>query len=91
MATLPATGYVAGAALSAMPVSRLQARIGRKRAFQAGLLVAMAMVSAASCALAVTTHNFWLLVLSTMAAGFYSANDALYRFAGRELVAPEFK
>jgi MFS family permease len=89
MATLPVTGYVVGAALSAMPVSRLQARIGRKRAFQAGLLVAM--VSAASCALAVTTHSFWLLVLSTMAAGFYSANGALYRFAGPELVSPEWK
>ena len=45
MATLPVTGYVVGAALSAMPVSRLQARVGRKRCFQSGLLVAM--VSAA--------------------------------------------
>ena len=33
MATLPVTGYVVGAALSAMPVARLQARVGRKRAF----------------------------------------------------------
>jgi hypothetical protein len=31
--------YVVGAALSAMPVSRLQARVGRKRSFQIGLLV----------------------------------------------------
>jgi MFS family permease len=89
MATLPVTGYVVGAALSAMPVSRLQARIGRKRCFQIGLLVAM--VSAASCALAVYTQNFWLLVASTLVAGFYSANGALYRFAGAELVAPAFK
>ena len=49
MATLPVTGYVVGAALSAMPVSRLQARLGRKRSFQIGLLVAM--VTAALCAL----------------------------------------
>ncbi|MDP2004347.1 MAG: MFS transporter [Rubrivivax sp.] len=89
MATLPVTGYVVGAALSAMPVSRLQARVGRKRSFQTGLLVAM--VSAATCALAVTTQNFWLLVGSTLVAGFYSANGALYRFAGPELVAPAFK
>ena len=89
MATLPVTGYVVGAALSAMPVSRLQARVGRKRSFQIGLLVAMA--SAASCALAVATQNFWLLVASTLVAGFYSANGALYRFAGPELVAPAFK
>jgi MFS family permease len=89
MATLPVTGYVVGAALSAMPVSRLQARVGRQRSFQIGLLVAM--VSAASCALAVATQNFWLLVASTLVAGFYSANGALYRFAGPELVAPAFK
>ena len=89
MATLPVTGYVVGAALSAMPVSRLQARVGRKRSFQIGLLVAMG--SAATCALAVTSQNFWLLVASTLVAGFYSANGALYRFAGPELVAPVFK
>ncbi len=89
MATLPVTGYVVGAALSAMPVSRLQARLGRKRCFQIGLLVAMG--SAAMCALAVSVQSFWLLVASTLVAGFYSANGALYRFAGPELVAPAFK
>jgi MFS family permease len=89
MATLPVTGYVVGAALSAMPVSRLQARLGRKRSFQIGLLVAM--VTAALCALAVTLHSFWLLVASTLVAGFYSANGALYRFAGPELVQPAFQ
>jgi len=89
MATLPVTGYVVGAALSAMPVSRLQARLGRKRAFQAGLLVAA--LSSALCAYAVSAQNFWLLVAATVVAGFYSANAALYRFAGPELVAPAYK
>ena len=89
MATLPVTGYVVGGALSAMPVSRLQARVGRKRSFQVGLVVAM--LSCAVCALAVSTRSFWLLVAGTMAAGFYNANGALYRFAGPELVAPEHK
>jgi len=89
MATLPITGYVLGAALSAMPVSRMQARIGRQRSFQIGLLVAMA--SAASCAAAVSYGSFWLLVASTLVAGFYSANAALYRFAGPELVPAAFK
>ena len=60
MATLPVTGYVVGAALSAMPVSRLQARLGRKRSFQIGLLVAA--LSSALCALAVSIQSFWLLV-----------------------------
>ena len=89
MATLPVTGYVVGAALSAMPVARLQARVGRKKSFQVGLVVAM--VSAAMCALAVSIGSFWLLVASTLVAGFYSANGALYRFAGAELVQPAFK
>ena len=89
MATLPVTGYVVGAALSAMPVSRLQARVGRKRSFQTGLVVAA--FSAASCAVAISIGSFWLLVASTLVAGFYSANGALYRFAGPELVAPQFK
>jgi MFS family permease len=89
MATLPVTGYVVGAALSAMPVSRLQARVGRKRSFQVGLLVAA--FTSGLCALAVSLGSFWLLVASTLMAGFYSANGALYRFAGPELVRPEFK
>jgi MFS family permease len=89
MATLPVTGYVVGAALSAMPVARLQARVGRKRSFQVGLVVAG--LSSALCALAVSIGSFWLLVASTVFAGFYSANGALYRFAGPELVQPAFK
>ena len=89
MATLPVTGYVVGAALSAMPVARLQARVGRKKSFQVGLLVAA--LSAALCAVAVSIGSFWLLVAATVVAGFYSANGALYRFAGPELVAPAFK
>ena len=89
MATLPVTGYVVGGALSTLLVARLQARFGRKRSFQAGLLVAA--LSAAVCAYAVAHSNFWLLVGATLVAGFYSANASLYRFAGPELVAPAFK
>jgi len=89
MATLPVTGYVVGGALSAALVARSQARWGRKRSFQAGLLVAAA--SAAVCALAVSSRSFWLLVAATVVAGFYNANAALYRFAGPELAAPAFK
>ena len=89
MATLPVTGYVVGGALSAMPVAWLQAHFGRKRSFQLGLVVAV--LSAALCAYAVATKNFWLLVAATVVAGFYSANASLYRFAGPELVATAFK
>ena len=89
MATLPVTGYVVGASICAPLVARVQRQWGRKRSFQLGLMVAM--FSAALCAYAISSRNFWLLVASTMVAGFYSANAALYRFAGPELVAPSLK
>ncbi len=89
LATLPVTGYVVGAALSAPLVARVQRSKGRKRSFQIGLAVAAA--SAALCAVAIITRQFWLLVGATLIAGFYSANAALYRFAGPELVAPAHK
>ena len=89
MATLPVMGYVVGGALSAPLVARVQAQVGRKRSFQAGLVVAA--LSAALCAYAAYTRQFWLLVGATLVAGFYSANASLYRFAGPELVAASFK
>jgi MFS family permease len=89
MATLPVMGYVVGGAISAPLVARLQRRYGRKRSFQLGLVVAM--VSAAICAYAVLSKQFWLLVLATLVAGFYNANAGLYRFAGPELVEPQHK
>ena len=89
MATLPLMGYVAGGALCANIVAGHQRAWGRKRAFQAGLLVAI--VSSALCAFAASTHNFWLLFAATLMAGYYNANAGLYRFAAAELVAPAFK
>lgn len=89
MATLPVTGYVVGSAASTALVARMQSRLGRRRSFQAGLVVAA--LAAGLCALAVTLGSFALLVASTAVAGFYAANAALYRFAGSELASPSFK
>ena len=89
MATLPLMGYVAGGALCANIVAGHQRAWGRKRAFQAGLLVAI--VSSALCAFAASTHSFWLLLGATLLAGYYNASAGLYRFAATELVAPVFK
>lgn len=89
MATLPVAGYVAGGALCASLVARHQRAYGRRRAFQLGLLVAMA--STALCAYAAWSHQFWLLVAATVVAGYYNANAGLYRFAATELVEPAFK
>ncbi|WNG50342.1 MFS transporter [Archangium minus] len=89
LATLPVMAYVAGSALSAPLVARHQRRFGRRRTFQLGLVVAM--FTAALCALAVLTRQFWLLIASTLAAGYYNANGSLYRFAAVELVHPSAK
>ncbi len=86
MATLPVMGYVVGSALSTGLVARTQARWGRKRSFQAGLLVALA--ASLLGAMAVATGQFWWLVAATVVAGFYAANAHLYRFAAAELCEP---
>ncbi len=85
MATLPVMGYVVGAALSTSIVAKTQNYFGRKISFQLGLLVAV--FSALLCAYAAISKNFWLLVLGTFIAGYYSANGQLYRFAAAELTA----
>ncbi len=87
MATLPLTAYVLGGALCTGLVARHQQRLGRQRAFQRGLVVAM--LSAAACAWAALAGSFWLLVGATVVAGYYNANAALYRFAAAELAGPE--
>lgn len=89
MATLPVAGYVAGGAFAAPLVARHQRAFGRRRAFQLGLLAAIA--TTALCAWAASSHRFWWLVAATVLAGYYNANAALYRFAATELVAPAFK
>lgn len=89
MATLPVMGYVVGGALSTGLVAKTQQRLGRKRSFQLGLLVAL--FSAGLGAWAVSQHQFWWLVCATVVAGYYSANAQLYRFAAAELCVPSFR
>ncbi len=89
MATLPVMGYVVGGALSTPLVAATQTRFGRKGSFQIGLLVALA--SALLAAYAAWSRQFWLLVLATVVAGYYSANGQLYRFAAAEVVAPAWR
>ncbi len=83
MATLPVMGYVVGGAISTTIVAATQKKLGRKRSFQLGLIVAM--FSSLLCGYAAVTKNFWLLTLGTFIAGYYSANGQLYRFAAAEL------
>lgn len=89
MATLPVMGYVVGGAMSTSLVSKTQSLWGRKWAFQSGLLTALG--STLLCAWAVAHHQFVLLIVGTVVAGYYNANAQLYRFAAAELAAPSFK
>jgi MFS family permease len=89
LATLPVMGYVVGGALSTGLVARSQKAWGRKASFQMGLVVAL--LSALLCAWATYEKNFWLLVFSTVLAGYYNANAQLYRFAAAELAAPAYR
>jgi MFS family permease len=89
MATLPVMGYVVGGALSTGLVAKSQAKWGRRVSFQLGLLVGL--LSAMLCAYAAHTHNFELLVVATLVAGYYSANGQLYRFAAAELADTSFR
>jgi len=89
MATLPVMGYVVGGAASTSLVARSQARLGRKGAFQLGLVVAL--LSALLCAYAAWTRHFWLLCAATVIAGYYNANANLYRFAAAELAGAGYK
>lgn len=89
MATLPVMGYVVGSALSTSLVAKSQTRFGRRTSFQLGLVVAFA--SALVGAWAVYSHSFWLLVATTVVAGYYAANGQLYRFAAAELALPAYR
>ena len=89
MATLPVMGYVVGGALSTGLVAKTQSLYGRKTSFLLGLLVGL--LSAAVCAYAAYSRQFWLLVAATVVAGYYNANAQLYRFAAAELATTDFK
>jgi MFS family permease len=89
MATLPVMGYVVGGALATPLVAKTQVRFGRKTSFQIGLVVAI--VTALVGAWAVAHKEFWWLVVTTVVAGYYSANGQLYRFAAAELALPSFR
>jgi MFS family permease len=89
LATLPVTAYVAGGALFAGLVGRHQCAWGRRRAFQLGLVVAVA--TTALCGWAAWQGHFWVLVAGTTLAGYYNANAGLYRFAAAELVESQHK
>ncbi len=83
LATLGATTYVLGSAVSTMPMSFWMARVGRRRGFMAG-----ALINVAGCAiamLALSIGSFALFCLATAVIGVYNAIGLQYRFAAAEV------
>jgi MFS family permease len=88
-ASLGATTYVLGSALTTMPASLWMARVGRRRGFMTGSLIAI--VGSALAALAVWRHSFALFCLATAVIGVYTAFGLQYRYAAAEVAEPSFK
>jgi len=89
LATLGVTSYVIGSALSAMPAALWMARVGRRRGFMTGSVIAVA--GSATCALAIAMASYPLYCLGTGIIGVYTAFGLQYRFAAAEVAAPSFK
>ncbi len=83
------TTYVLGSALAAMPAALWMAKVGRRRGFMAGSLMALA---GSGCLRAgARVSSFALFCLGTAIIGIYTAFGLQYRFAAAEVAAPEFK
>jgi MFS family permease len=89
LATLGVTTFVLGSALSAMPAALWMAKVGRRRGFMAGSIVAV--LGSAICAIALARSSFALFCFGTAIIGVYTAFGLQYRFAAAEVAAPEFK
>jgi len=89
LATLGVTTFVLGSAAAAMPASLWMAKVGRRRGFMTGSMVAIA--GTAVCAAALKISSFGLFCLGTAIIGVYTAFGLQYRFAAAEVAAPEFK
>jgi MFS family permease len=89
IATLGATTYVLGSALSTMPMSLWMAKVGRRRGFMAGALINIGGCALAAVALFV--RSFPLYCVATAVIGIYNAVGLQYRFAATEVAAPADK
>jgi MFS family permease len=89
LATAGVTTFVLGSAAAAMPAALWMAKVGRRRGFMTGSIVAI--VGSATCAVALALSSFALFCLGTAIIGVYTAFGLQYRFAAAEVAAPSFK
>jgi MFS family permease len=89
LATLPATAYVLGTALTTLPASFIMKRLGRRAGFQLG--TSMGIAGAAVACLGLWLQGFWLLCAGVLVLGAYNAFGQYYRFAAADAASHEFK
>ncbi len=89
LATLPATAYVFGSALSSLPMSLLMKHMGRRPGFMLGAF--FGMLGTGICAAGMYFGSFWLLCFGTLTVGVYNASGQLYRFAAADAASDAFR
>ena len=82
LVTLPATAYIVGGGLAAMPISLLMKRRGRRAGFMIGCVAGI--LGGTLAAIAVALHNFWLLCGAALVSGIYNGAGGYYRFAAAD-------
>jgi MFS family permease len=83
----PAASVVFGAAVGAIALSWMMARLGRRAGLTAGY--AAGVLGAVIAAAAVLTRSFPLLLAGTFIIGFGNSSNNLSRYAAADLVGPQ--
>lgn len=89
LATLPISMFAVGTAAMAMPMSLLMKRWGRRRGFQAAIL--MGILCGGVGASAIYIQSFWLFCVAALLMGCYQAGAQFYRFAAMEVVPAHYR
>ena len=88
-ATLPATLYTIGVAITAFPASMWMKRVGRRNGFLTGTMFGLAGVIVATWAVA--RADFVMFCASMPLMGAYNAFGQYYRFAAADAAGSDFK
>jgi predicted MFS family arabinose efflux permease len=89
LATLPATIYVIGVAITAFPASMWMKRVGRRNGFLTG--TALGVLGAIVATLSVARADFTLFCASMLLLGAYNAFGQYYRFAAADAASADFR
>ena len=88
-ASLPFASQLLATMLTSIPAAMLMSRIGRKRSFLFGTVIAM--LGAATCAFAVFHQQFYLFIAGSVMIGMFSGFANYYRFTAADNVDHEHK